>query len=144
LRCLDTSSATIAAVGPMFLLDISNHGRKRSPGATNGAADLQRDVGQRRDRSRGGHLAEAQHHPAENPGGVLAAAARALVVRELFLHEAWRLGLEARPDREMAVPSATEAECRRFYEKNPQRFASEPIFEPRHILLAASPKDKPA
>ena len=109
-------------------------------------------------------LAEAQNHPAENPGAALAAAARALVVRELFLQEARRLGLEANPetdragraeteedalirmliDREMAVPSAAEEECRRFYEKNPQRFASEPIFEARHILLAASPKDKPA
>jgi len=109
-------------------------------------------------------LAEAQNHPAENPGAALVAAARALVVRELFLQEARRLGLEASPDTdqagraeteedalirmlidgEMAVPSAAEEECRRFYEKNPQRFASEPIFEARHILLAASPKDKPA
>lgn len=109
-------------------------------------------------------LAEAQHHPAENPGAALAAAARALVVHELFLQEARRLGLEARPetdeagraeteedaliraliDGEMAVPSATEAECHRFYERNPQRFTCEPIFEARHILLAASPEDKPA
>ena len=109
-------------------------------------------------------LAEAQNHPAENPGAALAAAARALVVHALLLQEARRLRLEARPemdpagrveteddalirvliDRELAVPSAAEAECRRFYENNPARFASEPIFEARHILLAASPKDKPA
>lgn len=109
-------------------------------------------------------LAEAQNHPAENPGAALAAAARALVVRELFLQEARRLGVEAYPDTdlagraeteedafirvliecEVAVPSAAEAECHRFYENNPGRFASEPIFEARHILLAASPKDKAA
>jgi peptidyl-prolyl cis-trans isomerase C len=109
-------------------------------------------------------LAEAQNHPAESPGAALVAAARALVVRELFLQEARRLGIEARPDtdhagrseteedaliralieKELVVPTAAEAECRRFYENNPHRFASEPIFEARHILLAASQKDEAA
>ena len=109
-------------------------------------------------------LAEAQNHPAENPGAALAAAARALVVKELFLQEARRLGMEPDPDtdqagraeteedalirvlieREVSVPSAAEEECRRFYDNNPARFASEPIFEARHILLAASPRDKAA
>ncbi|MDA4844459.1 peptidylprolyl isomerase [Hoeflea poritis] len=106
-------------------------------------------------------LAEAQNHPAENPGGALAEAARALVVRELLWQEARRLGIAVEPDRdkdgrpeterdaairllidrEVDVPSAGEAECRRFYEQNPDRFSSQPIVEARHILLAAAPED---
>ncbi len=38
-------------------------------------------------------LAEAQNHPAENPGAALLAAARALVVRELLLQRAVELNL---------------------------------------------------
>ncbi|WP_419913211.1 peptidylprolyl isomerase [Hoeflea sp.] len=106
-------------------------------------------------------LAEAQNHPAENPGGALAEAARALVVRELLWQEAQRTGIIAEPDRdsegrpeiardaairqlvdrEIDVPSAGEAECRRFYEKNSDRFFSQPLVEARHILLAAAPED---
>jgi peptidyl-prolyl cis-trans isomerase C len=109
-------------------------------------------------------LAEAQNHPAENPGAALIAAARALVVRELLVQEARRLGIEASPDshsngktetpedgairllieREVTTPSAGEEECRRFYENNPARFRSEPIWEARHILLAAPVDDKAA
>ena len=102
-------------------------------------------------------LAEAQNHPAENPGAALIAAARALVVRELLLQEARRLALEPCPEagadrrmetredaviralieREIAVPRAGESECRRFYDRHPERFRSETIYEARHILLAA-------
>ncbi len=103
-------------------------------------------------------LAEAQNHPADTPGAALIAAARALVVRELLLQEAQRLEIEAPGaadtngsaetpedgmirlliEREICAPSAKEEECRRFYENNPARFRSEPIWEARHILLAAS------
>jgi peptidyl-prolyl cis-trans isomerase C len=103
-------------------------------------------------------LAEAQNHPADTPGTALIAAAHALVVRELLLQEARRLGIEASSDadangkmeapedaairllieREVSAPSASEEECCRFYENNPARFRSEPIWEARHILLAAS------
>ncbi|WP_136656677.1 peptidylprolyl isomerase [Nitratireductor sp. XY-223] len=109
-------------------------------------------------------LAEAQNHPADNPGGALAEAARALVVRELLWQEAQRLGIAAQPasdgagrteterdaairaliDREVDVPSAGTAECRRFYDQNPDRFSSQPIVEARHILLAAQPEDAAA
>lgn len=87
-------------------------------------------------------LAEAQHHPAGNPGAALIAAARALVVRELLRQEVGRLGVEGRPqadaagrmetredaairallERELRVPEVTEAECRRFFANNPARF----------------------
>jgi peptidyl-prolyl cis-trans isomerase C len=106
-------------------------------------------------------LAEAQNHPAETPGAAVLEAARALVVRQLLLQEALRTGAatpaaadegprETAEDaaireliaREVKVPEATEEECRRFYEHNPQRFRTEPIFEARHILIAAPEADE--
>ena len=104
-------------------------------------------------------LAEAQNHPAENPGKALAEAARALVIRELLWQEAKRLGVDAKPardgqgrleaekdaairvliDRQVNIPSADEDACRRYFEQNPDRFSSEPLIEARHILLAAAP-----
>lgn len=108
-------------------------------------------------------LAEAQHHPSENPGAALVAAARALVVRELLRQEARRLALSPGEDpsanvratedegligalieREVAVPSATEEECLRFYRNNPGRFRSDDIFEVRHILIAVRPDEAEA
>ncbi|MBA8840012.1 peptidylprolyl isomerase [Ochrobactrum sp. RH2CCR150] len=107
-------------------------------------------------------LTEAQNHPSENPGEALLAAARALAVRELLLQRAGELGLapahekdaEGRSEtdedalvrmvieQEVAVPSATQDEALRFYEKNRQRFTSEPILEASHILIAADPADE--
>lgn len=107
-------------------------------------------------------LAEAQNHPADNPGSAIAEAARALVVRALLLQEAERLGIgpPTRPDadsvsqtredtaihalieQEVHVPTATEEECRRYFDRNPSRFQSEPIYEARHILLGAAADDK--
>ncbi|MGI9419470.1 MAG: peptidylprolyl isomerase [Geminicoccaceae bacterium] len=109
-------------------------------------------------------LAEAQNHPAESPNEALAAAARALVVRELLSQEGKRLGILGEPvrndagrleapddaairaliDREVSVPVASEAECRRYYENNAARFQSDPIYEARHILLAAPAGDESA
>jgi peptidyl-prolyl cis-trans isomerase C len=106
-------------------------------------------------------LAEAQHHPADNPGAALLAAARALVVRALLLQEARRLGVGGSADAESAerreaddaaairvlieqevrAPTATEAECRRYHAAHPERFRSAAIYEARHILLAAAPGD---
>lgn len=107
-------------------------------------------------------LAEAQNHPAENPGAALAGAARALVVRQLLLQRARALGILAAPqadgdgrqetgedaairlliEREVSAPSASEEECRRFYHNNREKFRSAPIFEASHILLAADPDDE--
>ena len=106
-------------------------------------------------------LAEAQHHPAANPGQALAAAARALVVRELLRQEALRSGVKAESRRDtdgcmetpedaairaliahdVRVPSANDAECRRYYENNRALFTSQPIYEARHILIAAAASD---
>jgi peptidyl-prolyl cis-trans isomerase C len=104
---------------------------------------------------------EAQNHPAASPEAAVEAAARALVVRELLLQEARRQGLKADPqadergrletdedalirallDRELAVPTADDESCRRYYEKNRGRFRAEDLFEARHILLPAAPED---
>ncbi|MBB4122087.1 peptidylprolyl isomerase [Martelella radicis] len=109
-------------------------------------------------------LAEAQNHPADNPGAALKAAAEALVIRELLLQKAAEQQVIGTPEttadgrKETAedaairalieasvdVPSAGDAECRRFYDNNRTRFRSEPIFEARHILLAADPADEAA
>ena len=104
---------------------------------------------------------ETQNHPASKPIDAWLAAARALVVRELLLQEARRVGVEPLPiqdaegrretdeealvralvAREVATPEADEAACRRYYEMNRQRFRSADLCEVRHILLAAAPKD---
>jgi len=109
-------------------------------------------------------LAETQNHPAETPGEALLQAARALVVRSLLLQEAHRLGLDGSPsedddgrfptpedaaiqaliEREVDVPTATEDECRRYFNFHPERFRSDTIHEARHILMAAPANDPDA
>ncbi|NKB52237.1 MAG: peptidylprolyl isomerase [Rhizobiaceae bacterium] len=109
-------------------------------------------------------LEEAQNHPAKNPGKALRAAAQALVVKQLLLQQANELGLVATPelddegrpeteedalirmviDAEMTVPTATDKECLRYYNNNKHRFSSDDIYQARHILLIASPKDTEA
>ena len=100
---------------------------------------------------------EVQHHPAPKPIEAWQAAARALVVRELLVQEAHRLGLDLAPrkgdsgqretedealirsliEHEVVTPEPDEADCRRYFEQNRRRFCSEPIYEAAHILFAA-------
>ncbi|HEX5078375.1 MAG TPA: peptidylprolyl isomerase [Geminicoccaceae bacterium] len=109
--------------------------------------------------------AELQYHPAGSVEEAREAAARALVVRELLLQAAGRLGIE-RPDplegaagaretddealiralitREVATPEPDDATCRRFYDNNLQRFRSADLFEAAHILFPADPEDADA
>lgn len=107
---------------------------------------------------------EAQNHPAPKPIEAWLAAARALVVRELLLQEARRLGIAPSPiadadgrrdtdeealvravvEREVVTPRADEAACRRYYDMNRQRFRTPALCEARHILLAAAPGDRAA
>jgi peptidyl-prolyl cis-trans isomerase C len=106
--------------------------------------------------------AEVQNHPAPDAETAWQAAARALVVRQLLLDEADRLGIvagdrhddagrpladaDARIDallaREVAVPTATTEEARRFFDHNRARFSSETLVEAEHILISADPGDK--
>lgn len=104
---------------------------------------------------------EMQHHAAATPVAGWTAAARALVVRELLLQRAHELGVAADPqldaggrretdeeaqmravfERDVHVPDADEATCRRIYDRNPARFRSADILEPAHILIAADRRD---
>lgn len=105
---------------------------------------------------------EAQNHPASRPIEAWQLAARALVVRELLLQEASRLGIgepplsdqEGRSEtpeeaairgliaREVATPDPDEGACRRFYERNTGRLRSANLYQAAHILLAAAPDDR--
>lgn len=106
---------------------------------------------------------EMQHHPAGKPIAAWQQAARALVIRELLMQEARRLDIAPQPltqdgrretdeeaimrgliDREVVVPQADDATCRRYYERHPSQFRSPDFYEAAHILFAALPSDKDA
>jgi peptidyl-prolyl cis-trans isomerase C len=104
---------------------------------------------------------EVQHHPAPKPILAWQAAARALVVRELLLQEARRLGIAATPQTDDAgrretdeealiravcehavtTPEPDAATCRRYYEQHRRAFRSAAIYEVSHILIAARRDD---
>jgi hypothetical protein len=85
---------------------------------------------------------EVQYHPASKPVEAWLSAARALVIRELLLQQARRIGVTAIPlsdehgrretqedslirgliAREVATPEPDEESCRRYYEQNRRRF----------------------
>jgi hypothetical protein len=87
---------------------------------------------------------EVQHHPASKPVEAWLSAARALVVRELLLQKARRVGLAATPlsdergrretqedalircliEREIVTPEPDEESCRRHYEQRKRLFRS--------------------
>jgi peptidyl-prolyl cis-trans isomerase C len=107
---------------------------------------------------------EAQHHPADKPTDAWMAAARALVIRELLLQEAGRLGVAGEPladgegrretseeasiraliEQEVRTPTPDEAACLRYFEQNRRRFRSSDLYEVAHILLAVAPGDQQA
>ncbi|MCC7346409.1 MAG: peptidylprolyl isomerase [Variibacter sp.] len=107
---------------------------------------------------------EVQNHPASKPIEAWQAAARALVVRQLLLQEATRLGITAEPltdeegrtetpeeasvralvEREVVTPAPDEAACRRYYAQNAARFRAGDLYEAAHILFAAPPGDHAA
>jgi peptidyl-prolyl cis-trans isomerase C len=114
--------------------------------------------------SRRAIAAEVQNFPARNPGEGWKAATRALVIRELLLQEARRLGIgaEQRADEhgrletpedaqvraliesEIRIPEADEESVRRFYDGNPGRFMTPTLFEADHILIGARRDDRGA
>jgi peptidyl-prolyl cis-trans isomerase C len=107
---------------------------------------------------------EMQNHPAEKPIAAWHQAARALVIRQLLLLEASRIGIVPEPavdeegrreiddeamirglvEREIRVPEPDDETCRRYYDRNKARFRSPDIYEASHILFAALPTDKEA
>jgi len=95
---------------------------------------------------------ETQYHAASSLDEARRKAVTALVVRELLVQRAQRLRVEqgsddieslvqALIDREVSVPKADEAACRRYYDINLKRFRSADLVEARHILLPAPPED---
>lgn len=107
---------------------------------------------------------EAQHHPAERADKAWNAAARALVIRELLLQEAQRLGLESEPDligdgrreteneaairalfeQEVKTPNPDIDTCRRYYKNHETRFQAPTLYVVSHILFAAPASDPAA
>jgi peptidyl-prolyl cis-trans isomerase C len=107
---------------------------------------------------------EIQHHPAPDAETAWIEAARALAVRELLLQEARRTGLAAevlnddagraeveedaliRALLEAAVEPAapTEAECRRYYDSQIDRFRTAELLEAAHILIEPQGDDEEA
>jgi peptidyl-prolyl cis-trans isomerase C len=105
--------------------------------------------------------AETQNFPAFLPGEAWQQAARALVIRELLIQEARRLGIRPEPqteedgrhetdedaairaliEREVPVPNADETTLRRYYDNNRARFRTPPLQEAEHILIAARRDD---
>jgi len=103
--------------------------------------------------------AELQYAPAANFEAARDAAARAVAVRALLEGRARELGLlapdesgeearvaaiEAVLEAEVAVPPATESECRAWFAANPGAIRSPDLFEASHILFAAAPDDAAA
>ncbi|WP_084506395.1 peptidylprolyl isomerase [Geminicoccus roseus] len=107
---------------------------------------------------------EIQHHPSPDGEAAWRQAARALVVRELFLQEARRLGIEPDPEEDDAGRSETlddavirallerqiepnlvgAEECRRYYEGHVHRFRTPELFEASHILIEPDGDDAAA
>lgn len=109
-------------------------------------------------------LREARNHADEPAAQAWRSAATALVVKELLVQEARRLGVNAAPladgegrtetaeeasiralvEREVVVPRATTEECRRYFDNHPARFRSATLTLASHILRAAAPDDAAA
>jgi peptidyl-prolyl cis-trans isomerase C len=105
--------------------------------------------------------AEMQYHPAPSREQAWTEAATALVVRQLLLQEAARLGVTAQAAaageksaeealiealllQEVATPEPDEATCRRYWSANPAKFRTPDVYEAAHILFPAAPDDERA
>jgi len=105
---------------------------------------------------------EVQNHQGGSPVAAWQAATRALVVRELLARRAQELELVPEPrtenglretdeealirmllEAEVRTPTAEEADCRRYYQSNLERFRAPDLYEPLHILFRA-PRDDAA
>ncbi|HUF54954.1 MAG TPA: peptidylprolyl isomerase [Thermohalobaculum sp.] len=107
---------------------------------------------------------EIQHHPAPDAQAAWTEAARALVIRELLLQEAQRLGIEGESEPDEAGRSESDddaviaalldrevepevpglEECRRYYEARRERFRTPDLFEVAHVLIEPEGKDEDA
>lgn len=101
---------------------------------------------------------ETQNHPAHSPAAAWHEAALSLVVRELLLQEAQRAAITASPapdvdgrletpeeaniraliERFVVTPAPDDDSCRRYYDRNRDKFRTPTIYEAAHILLSVS------
>lgn len=105
--------------------------------------------------------AEVQYHPAASLDEAKRAAVQALVVREVLLQEADRLGIQAPLEQEAnesaeearirllmeggaKVPEPDGAACRTYFRNNRERFRTPDLYEVSHILFVAPPGDPEA
>jgi peptidyl-prolyl cis-trans isomerase C len=104
--------------------------------------------------------AEMQYHPAGNRENAWQAAATALVVQQLLVQEADRLGLSVHDEttdpsegseetlirkllsQEIVTPEPDEAAFHRYWLANQAKFRSPDVYEAAHILFAAAADDK--
>jgi len=98
---------------------------------------------------------EMQYHTAETHTESKNKACESLIIGELLKQRAGDLALsgtkdsdeaflEALLDKEIEIPSASDADCRQYFEANPKKFMTTPLIEARHILLDAAPDDATA
>lgn len=102
--------------------------------------------------------AEVQYHPAKNLAEAKREAMKALVIKELLIQQAVKLGIcpnnevngaadeiiDKLLEREISVLEPTQEECERYYRNNEKRFVTTPLFEVSHILYIAPADDEKA
>lgn len=99
-------------------------------------------------------LEEMQYHPADNQRDAMIQSAQSLIILQLMKQRCQELNLlgdikdpseeqliEALLNQEIPAPGLSEIECERYFEANKERFASSPIVEVDHILIAADKTD---
>lgn len=101
---------------------------------------------------------EVQYHPAKDLQQAKYQATQALVIRELLVQRAVELDmcehdsaienpdqvLQTLFDKEISLPDADQETCHRYYQNNPDKFFTSPLFEVAHILYIAPAEDKEA
>jgi len=95
---------------------------------------------------------ELQYHEASQFEHVVQQAGQALVIRQLLIDQANKKGFDATGDNEenavqqllaeeVSYDDPSEDTCVRYFEQNRQKFATMPLMEVDHILLAAAKDD---
>lgn len=100
---------------------------------------------------------EMQYHKADDQREAMIKAAESLIVSELIRQRAIELKLidtehDSDDDSftqqlfaaELDFPEADDSACETYYKANTEKFQNSPLFEMRHILLAADSKDTEA
>lgn len=101
-------------------------------------------------------LTEMQYHQAQSQRDAMIKASEALIVSELVRARAAELGIVLNEDAAEAealdqllqtdvdIPTASEQDCRRYYDANLDKFQTTPLLGVCHILLPAAAEDDDA